>query len=435
MKLTIVGMDFVGLVNAVGFAEKGHQVFCLDSDKKKIAALRKNEVTINSEYKLADILKKNDFNIRFTSEYRDAIYDSSVIMLAIEPIEKDSGKIDLSPLYQCAKECCRFINRDVTVIIRTTVPVGTNRDLKDFMMTVTERKYNIDVVSNPEFLSQGSAVKDMLSPSRIVVGVSTKRSQAVMKELYKDFESPILFVSPESAELIKYASNSYLAVKLSYINEIADLCDKVGADIQEVSFGIGLDPRIGTKYLSSGVGFGGPALTLDTKVMQQLAIDKEVKLSILDAALEVNEHRSEALIEKIKSVIGHISGYRFAVLGLSYKGNTDDIRKSPAFKFIEDLLKEEGRIIAYDTNSTLAFKKKMKSDQHLDYANSLEEALRTCDYAVFLNESDEFKKLTNEQIVEYMKRPVVFDGKAVLNPYQLPDVQYYAIGKRIRGKN
>lgn len=432
MKLTIVGMDFEGLVNVVGFAEKGHQVFGLDSDKKKIAALRKNEVTINNESKLGEILQKNDYNIRFTSEYRDAIYDASVIMFAIEPLEKETGRIDLSPLYQCAKECCRFISRDVVVIIRTTVPVGTNRELKEFMMAITDKKYNIDVVSNPEFLSQGTAIKDMLSPSRIVVGVSTKRAQNVMKELYQNFEAPLLFVSPESAELIKYASNSYLAVKLSYINEIADLCDKVGADIQEVSFGIGLDPRIGTKYLSSGVGFGGPALTLDTKVMQQLGKDKEVSLSILDAALQVNERRSEALINKIKSVIGNISGHRFAVLGLAYKGNTDDVRKSPAFSFIEALLREEGRIIAYDTNSTLAFKKKMKSDQHLDYATSLEEALRTCDYAVFLNESEEFKKLTNEQIVEYMKKPIIFDGKAVLNPYQLPDVSYYAIGKRIR---
>lgn len=434
MKLTIVGMDFVGLVNAVGFAEKGHQVFCVDSDKKKIAALRKNEVNINSEYKLQDILKKNDYNIRFTSEFRDAIYDASVIMLAVEPVEKESGKIDLSPLYQTAKECCRFISQDVTVIIRTTVPVGTNRELKEFMTMITDKKFNIDVVSNPEFLSQGTAVKDMLSPSRIVVGVSTKKAQLVMKELYAGFESPILFVSPESAELIKYASNSYLAVKLSYINEIADLCDKVGADIQEVSFGIGLDPRIGTKYLSSGVGFGGPALSLDTKVLQQLGKEKDVELSILNSAIKVNERRAEALINKIKSVIGHISGYRFAVLGLSYKGNTDDIRKSPAFAFIDALLKEEGRIIAYDTNSTLAFKKKMKSDQHLDYATSLEEALRTCDYAVFLNDSEEFRQLTNDQIVEYMKRPIVFDGKAVLNPYQLSNVQYYAIGKRIRSK-
>lgn len=434
MKLTIVGMDFVGLVNAVGFAEKGHQVFGLDGDKKKIAALRRNEINISNEYKLSDILQKNDYNIRFTSEYRDAIYDASVIMLAVEPIEKETGRIDLSPLYQAAKECCRFINHDVTVIIRTTVPVGTNRELKEYMMAITEKKYNIDVVSNPEFLSQGTAVKDMLSPSRIVVGVSTKKAQQVMKELYQGFESPLLFVSPESAELIKYASNSYLAVKLSYINEIADLCDKVGADIQEVSFGIGLDPRIGTKYLASGVGFGGPALTLDTKVMQQLAQDKEVELSILNAALKVNDKRSEALIQKIKSVMGQIAGHRFAVLGLSYKGNTDDVRKSPAFNFIEALLQEEGRIIAYDTNSTLQFKKKMKSDQHLDYATSLEEALRTCDCAVFLNESDEFKKLTNEQIVEYMKNPLVFDGKAVLNPYALPDVQYYAIGKRVKRK-
>ena len=435
MKLTIVGMDFVGLVTAIGFAEKGHQVFCLDSDKKKIAALRKNELPITNDEKLSEILEKNDSNIRFTSEYRDAIYDANVIMLAIEPVEKEEGRVDLSPLFQCAKECCRFISQDVVVIIRSTVPVGTNRELKEFMTTLTDKKFNIDVVSNPEFLSQGNAVKDMLTPSRIVVGLSTRKAQSVMKELYKGFEAPLLFVSPESAELIKYASNSYLAVKLSFINEVADLCDKVGADIQEVSFGIGLDPRIGTKYLSSGLGFGGPSLTTDTRVIQHLAQDKGVELSILRSAVKVNEGRSKALVEKIKSVIGDISGHRFAVLGLSYKGNIDDIRKSPAFDFIEELLKEESRIIAYDANSTLAFKKKMKSDQHLDYATSLEEALRTCDYAVFLNESDEFKQLTNEQIVEYMKKPIVFDGKAVLNPYKLPDVHYYAIGKKIKNKN
>ena len=248
MKITIVGMDFVGLVNAVGFAEKGHQVFALDSDKKKIAALRRNEVTKN-ENKLEEILERNDYNIRFTSEYRDSIYDANVIMFCLEAKEKEPGIVDLSPLFNSAKEACKFIHQDVTVIIRTTVPVGTNRELKQFMEANLLDKYNVDVVSNPEFLSQGTAMKDMLSPSRIVVGVSTKEAQLVMKELYKGFDAPILFVSPESAELIKYAANSYLAVKLSYINEIADLCDKVGADIQQVSFGIGLDPRIGNKYV------------------------------------------------------------------------------------------------------------------------------------------------------------------------------------------
>ena len=161
MKLTIVGMDFVGLVTAIGFAEKGHQVFCLDSDKKKIAALRKNELPITNDEKLSEILEKNDSNIRFTSEYRDAIYDANVIMLAIEPVEKEEGRVDLSPLFQCAKECCRFISQDVVVIIRSTVPVGTNRELKEFMTTLTDKKFNIDVVSNPEFLSQGNAVKDL----------------------------------------------------------------------------------------------------------------------------------------------------------------------------------------------------------------------------------------------------------------------------------
>lgn len=429
MKITIVGMDFVGLVNAVGFAEKGHQVFALDSDKKKIAALRRNEV-FKYENKLEEILIRNDSNIRFTSEYRDSIYDANVIMFCIESKEKEPGVVDLSPLYNSAKEACKYIHQDVTVIIRTTVPVGTNRELKEIMENNLAEKYKVEVVSNPEFLSQGTAMKDMLSPSRIVIGVTSKESQMVMKELYRGFEAPILFVSPESAELIKYAANSYLAIKLSYINEIADLCDKVGADIQQVSFGIGLDPRIGNKYLSSGVGFGGPALPQDTKVLQNIAKLNGVELSLVDAAVKVNDSRSTALIRKIKSIVGTCQGKKFAVLGLSYKGNTDDIRESPAFKVIDELLKEDAKVVAYDSNSTTLFRKKMKSDQHLVYANTLEEALRTCDYAVFLNESEEFKKLTNDEIIEFMKKPVVFDGKAVLNPYQLPGVTYYAIGKK-----
>lgn len=433
MKITIVGMDFVGLVNAVGFAEKGHQVFALDSDKKKIAAFRRNEVFRN-EYKLEDILAKNDVNIRFTSEYRDAIYDSNVIMFCIETKEKDRepGVLDLTPLYSVAKECARFINQDVTLIIRTTVPVGTNKHFKEFVEECVDHRFNIDVVSNPDFLSQGTAIKDMLSPSRIVVGVSTKEAQKVMKELYAGFDSPLLFVSPESAELIKYASNCYLAVKLSYINEIADLCDAVGADIKEVSFGIGLDPRIGNKYLASGVGFGGPSLPQDTNVMREMAQEHNVDLQILNAAVRVNSSRPLALIKKIKSIIGSCAGKKFAVLGLAYKGNTDDIRESPAFKVIENLLKEDAKVIAYDSNSTNAFRKKMKSDQHLVYANTLEEALRTCDYAIFLNESEEFKSLKAEEIIEFMKHPIVFDGKAVLNPYQLQGVTYYAIGKKVR---
>lgn len=429
MKITIVGMDFVGLVNAVGFAEKGHQVFALDSDKKKIAALRRNEV-FKYENKLEEILIRNDGNIRFTSEYRDSIYDANVIMFCIETKEKEPGVVDLTPLYNSAKEACKYIHQDVTVIIRTTVPVGTNRELKQFMENNLLDKYNVDVVSNPEFLSQGTAMKDMLSPSRIVIGVATKEAQIVMKELYRGFEAPILFVSPESAELIKYAANSYLAVKLSYINEIADLCDKVGADIQQVSFGIGLDPRIGNKYLSSGVGFGGPALPQDTKVLQNIAKMNGVELSLVDAAVKVNDNRSAALIRKIKSVVGTCQGKKFAVLGLSYKGNTDDIRESPAFKVIDELLREDAKVVAYDSTSTTLFRKKMKSDQHLVYANTLEEALRTCDYAIFLNESEEFKKITNAEIVDFMKKPIVFDGKAVLNPYQLPGVTYYAIGKK-----
>ena len=429
MKITIVGMDFVGLVNAVGFAEKGHQVFALDSDKKKIAALRRNEV-FKYENKLEEILIRNDSNIRFTSEYRDSIYDANVIMFCIESKEKEPGVVDLSPLYNSAKEACKYIHQDVTVIIRTTVPVGTNRELKEFMENNLAEKYKVEVVSNPEFLSQGTAMKDMLSPSRIVIGVTSKESQMVMKELYRGFEAPILFVSPESAELIKYAANSYLAIKLSYINEIADLCDKLGADIQQVSFGIGLDPRIGNKYLSSGVGFGGPALPQDTKVLQNIAKLNGVELSLVDAAVKVNDSRSTALIRKIKSIVGTCQGKKFAVLGLSYKGNTNDIRESPAFKVIDELFKEDAKVVAYDSNSTTLFRKKMKSDQHLVYANTLEEALRTCDYAVFLNESEEFKKLTNDEIIEFMKKPVVFDGKAVLNPYQLPGVTYYAIGKK-----
>ncbi len=429
MKITVIGIGFTGLVNAIGFAAKGHEVFALDPDKKKIAALRRNETNI-IEYKLQEELEKNADRIRFTSEFRDAVYGAHVLVICNEVYEREPGKCDLTGFFITLKECCRHIQNEVVVVIRSTVPVGTNSEVKDFMSNLTNHKYNIHVVSNPVFISQGTAMKDMLQPARIVVGLTSRTAQLTMKELYAGFDCPLLVVSPESAELIKYASNAYLAVKVSYINEIADICEHMNADIQEVSVGIGLDPRIGPKYLSSGIGFGGPWLTQDTRVLMQTAKDKGVKLRVLDAAMRANERRPSRLIKKLKQVFGEdISTKRFAVLGLSYKGNTDDIRQSPANKVVDELIKENCRIVAYDSTATSAFRKKMKTDPRIAYANTLDEALKTCDAAIFLNESKEFKALTNDEIVEYMKRPIVFDFKGVLNPYVLKDVEYYAIGK------
>lgn len=430
MKVTVVGIGFVGLVNAIGFAEKGHEVFALDSDKKNIASLRRGETNFVEPH-LQEQLMKNADHIRFTSEYRDAVYGANMLIICNEITDDGEGHCDLTGFYNTLKECCKHVQNDITVVIRSTVPVGTNRDVKDFMTNITNHKFKIDVVSNPEFIAQGTAMRDMLQPSRIVCGVTSRNAQLMMKELYENFDCKLLIVSPESAELIKYASNAYLAVKVSYINEIADICEAVHADIQEVSYGIGLDPRIGPKYLSSGIGFGGPWLTQDTRVLMQTAKDNNVKLRVLDAAMRANDRRPSRLIKKLKQVYGDdLSTKRFAVLGLSYKGNTDDIRQSPANKVIAELLKEDCRIIAYDSIATSAFRKKMKSDQHIAYANTLDEALKTCDAAIFLNQSKEFQDLTNEQFVEYMRNPVVFDFKGVLNPYVLKDVEYYAIGKK-----
>lgn len=434
MKITIVGIGFVGLVNALGFTAMGHSVFALDSDKKKIAALRKCETSI-SENKLPEYLQKYGKEIRFTSEYRDAIYGADIVVMCSEILEKEAGVCDLTPFYTTLRECAKHIQNDVTIVIRSTVPVGTNAEVKEYLGNLVNHKYRINVVSNPDFCAQGTAMKDMLQPARIVLGLSSKEAQEAMKILYRGFNAPMLIVSPESAELIKYASNAYLAVKLSYINEIADLCDSVGADIQEVSYGIGLDPRIGGKFLYSGIGFGGPSLPQDTRVLANIAQENNVSLSVLNAAMKVNDRRPSQTITKIKKVLGeNLSDKRFAILGLSYKGNTDDIRQSPAFKVIDELLKEDCRIIAFDPMSTAAFRKKMRSDPHIAYANTLDEALKTCDVAIFLNESEEFKKLTNEDFINYMKKPIVFDGKGVLNPYQLKDVIYFAVGKRLRRK-
>lgn len=434
MKVTVVGIGFVGLVNAIGYASKGHEVFALDSDKRNVAALRKGETNFVEPHLQEELIKNRD-NIRFTSEYRDAVYNADTLIICNEITDDEKGHCDLTGFYNTLKECCKHINNDVTVVIRSTVPVGTNREVKSFMMNITNQKHRIDVVSNPEFISQGTALKDMLEPSRIVCGLTSRAAQLKMKELYKAFESTLLIVSPESAELIKYASNAYLAVKVSYINEIADLCESLHADIQEVSYGIGLDPRIGPKYLSSGIGFGGPWLTQDTRVLMETAKNNDVKLRVLDAAMRANDRRPSRLIKKLKQVYGdNLSTKRFAVLGLSYKGNTGDIRQSPANKVIAELLKEDCRIICYDSLSTSTFRKKMKADQHIAYAQSLDEALKTCDAAIFLTESQEFKDLTNSQFLEYMKHPIVFDFKGVLNPYALTDVEYYAIGKKPRRK-
>ena len=372
--------------------------------------------------------------ILFTTNLNEALDKANVVFICVNtPENSKTGAADLTAIMKSTESVAKTMNskNDFVLVIRSTVPVGTNREVKSFMMNITNQKHRIDVVSNPEFISQGTALKDMLEPSRIVCGLTSRAAQLKMKELYKAFESTLLIVSPESAELIKYASNAYLAVKVSYINEIADLCESLHADIQEVSYGIGLDPRIGPKYLSSGIGFGGPWLTQDTRVLMETAKNNDVKLRVLDAAMRANDRRPSRLIKKLKQVYGDdLSTKRFAVLGLSYKGNTDDIRQSPANKVIAELLKEDCRIIAYDSIATSAFRKKMKSDQHIAYANTLDEALKTCDAAIFLNQSKEFQDLTNEQFVEYMRNPVVFDFKGVLNPYVLKDVEYYAICKK-----
>ena len=430
MKIVVAGTGYVGLVTAVCLSEIGHHVTCVDVNQEKIDILNKGKSPI-FEPGLEELMTKNKERLTYTLDYEKAYRDADVIFIGVGTPEKKDGSANLSYVYQVAKEIAQNVENDVIVVVKSTVPIGTNKKIEKYIKENLKNDIKMEVVSNPEFLSQGTAVKDTLHAQRIVIGVTSKHAENIMRQVYDGFQQEYLITDRESAEMVKYASNDFLALKISYINEIANLCEIVGANIQDVAKGMGMDARIGNKFLNAGIGYGGSCFPKDTKALNWLANYNDYELKTIKAAIEVNENQKLKLIKKAKKYYESLEGLNIAVLGLTFKPNTDDLREAPSLTNIPILLEERANIKAYDPVGENNFKKNYPNE--IIYCSSIEETLKDADICFIFTEWDEIKKLDVTLYTKLMKTPIVLDGR---NCYDLEimkkqNIIYESIGRKI----
>jgi UDPglucose 6-dehydrogenase len=423
MKITVTGAGYVGLVTAVCFAEAGHHVTCLDTQKAKIEMLEKGHVPF-FEPGLESLLEKNlsRGQLSFTIDPKQAYFDAELIFIAVGTPEKRDGSVDLSYIYAASYTIAHNIENDVIVCIKSTVPVGTNDKIKQIFLKSKPPHLQVDIVANPEFLREGSAIMDFFLADRIIVGVDTPETSSIMEQLFLPLKIPILFTDQKSAEMIKYASNAFLATKISFINEIANICEKVGANIDEVAYGIGMDKRIGQSFLQAGIGYGGSCFPKDTKALVQLAGNVHHPFELLESVIKVNQHQHSLLVLKAKEIVGTLTGKKAALLGLAFKPETDDIREAVSLTIVKELLEEGASITAYDPIAIPNAHKLLGNS--IEYTTNICEALNGADFAVIATEWDQIKHLPLDIYASYMKNPIILDGR---NCYSIKEIQQYPI--------
>ena len=411
MKITVAGTGYVGLVTAVCFADKGHSVTCVDIDENKIALLNSGKSPI-FETGLEDLMAKNGERLTFTTERELAYSDADVIFIGVGTPERLDSSADLSFVYAVADEIVAHAKHDTVVVVKSTVPIGTNAAIDEYMNSKAPDGVHFEIVSNPEFLAQGTAVRDTLCPSRIIIGSSDQSACDTMLKLYEGFDAPKLVMGRESAEMVKYASNDFLALKISYINEIANLCEIVGADIESVSKGMGFDARIGSSFLRAGIGYGGSCFPKDTKALHWLAHINNYEIKTVKAAIEVNERQKLRLYEKSKNYYRSLRGLNVAVLGLTFKPGTDDLREAPSLVNIPVFLEDGANIRAWDPVGEARFRQLYPQ---LDYCKTIDEAVENADICFIFTEWDDICSYPPEKFVRLMNKPIVLDGRNCLD--------------------
>jgi UDPglucose 6-dehydrogenase len=432
MNIAMIGTGYVGLVSGTCFAEFGIHVTCVDNDTKKIAALEAGKIPIY-EPGLEEMVKKNvrEGRLCFTTDLKDAIEKSLVIFIAVGTPRHNDGSADLSYVEAVAKDIGRYMNGYKVVVDKSTVPVGTAKWVEGIIRKHQSGRHTVDVASNPEFLREGSAIEDFMRPNRVVIGTQSEQAQAILKDLYKPLyliETPILFTSVETAELTKYASNAFLATKISFINEIANLCEKVGADVHDVARGMGLDRRIGGKFLHAGPGYGGSCFPKDTSALAQLADEHGAELKIVKSVIEVNDSQKKTMVSKIESAVGELQGMTIGVLGLSFKPNTDDMRESPSLVIIDGLEKKGARVRAFDPEAMEAARPMLNG---VDYCEDAYEVADGSDALVLLTEWNQFRMLDMAKIKSLLRAPVVIDLRNIYEPEAMREMgfTYVCVGR------
>ncbi len=447
MRIAVVGTGYVGLVTGTCFAETGNQVTCIDIDKLKVDKLSNGQITIY-EPGLEKIFLRNlkEGRLRFTTSLAEGINDATIIFLALPTPPGEDGSADLKYILGVAGELGKLLKpQEFKVIVdKSTVPVGTADKVRDaILQNALTSSYNREsledafaVVSNPEFLREGVAVEDFMKPDRVVVGTSDERARKIMNDLYAPFVrsgNPIIFMDEKSAELTKYAANSFLAVKISFMNEIARLCEKLGADVDMVRKGIGSDERIGRRFLFPGIGYGGSCFPKDVQALVKSATEVNYKFEILNAVMKVNEEQKLFLVPKIKSYFqGDLSGKHFAMWGLSFKPNTDDIREAPALYMIRELLAAGATVTAFDPEGMHNVKIQTELGSKIQFAENQYDALKGADALIVATEWSEFRTPEFEKISSMLKNKVIFDGRNVYDTAQMKQLGFYyeSVGRK-----
>lgn len=429
MDICVVGTGYVGLVCGVCLAELGNNVINVDIDSKKIEKLKKGIVPIY-EPGLKDLLKRNmeQGRIEFTTVFKDIIKKSTVFFIAVGTPPGENHEADLSAVKAVAKTIAENMEEYKIIVNKSTVPIGTADMVKKIIKENQKNPIEFDVVSNPEFLREGEAVNDFLMPDRIVIGIENGKAKQIMEEIYKGIartDKPIMYTNVKSAELIKYASNAMLATRISFMNELSHLCEKTGADIKEVAKGMGLDSRIGPRFLQAGAGYGGSCFPKDVQALVQTMKEHKCDAKIIDAVEEVNQKQKMSLIPKIKKLIPELNGKTIGIWGLAFKPKTDDMREAPSIVIIEELQKVGAKIKAFDPESEESAKKILKN---IEYCKNPYETVSGCDALVIVTEWNEFRTLDKGKIKELMKTPNVIDGRNVYEPKIMKGLGFNYIG-------
>ena len=449
-KIAVVGTGYVGLVAGVCFAEVGHQVTCVDIDEDKINLMRQGISPIY-ETGLEELMQRNYAagRIEYTTDYESAYKDVDAIFIGVGTPEQPDGSADLSNIATVARQIAETIEKDCLVVVKSTVPVGTNDKVEQFIYDFLPhnggkitgngsgfgKNIRVEVASNPEFLAQGSAVHDTMHAARIIIGTESKWAEEMLMNIYRPFNLPIVSVSRRSAEMIKYASNDFLALKISYMNDIANLCELVGADIQDVAEGMSYDERIGSKFLNAGVGFGGSCFPKDTKALEYLARQNGYELRTIKAAIDVNQDQKTVLYKKACRRLITFDGLKVAVLGLTFKPGTDDLREAPSLDNISLLLAQGADIYAYDPVGINNFKKKYPEGRNgrgsITYIKNPEKTLKDANVCFIFTEWEEIRAVRPNIYKSLMRTPLVYDGRNIYNVEDMykARVEYYSIGR------
>ncbi|MCR6855253.1 UDP-glucose/GDP-mannose dehydrogenase family protein [Paenibacillus jamilae] len=432
MNIAVVGTGYVGLVTGVCLSEINHQVICIDTDEEKV---RKMQSGVSPIYEpgLDELMQKNikKGTLHFSSNHQQGFRNAEIIFIAVGTPQLPDGSANLQYVETVAKSIAKYVQKDVIVVTKSTVPVGTNDFVKKTILDNLEKDVKVRIASNPEFLREGSAIQDTFQGDRIVIGTEDEETAKILEGMYHSFGLPVFKTDIYSSEMIKYASNAFLATKISFINEISNICEKLGANVEDVAGGMGMDHRIGRAFLNAGIGYGGSCFPKDTEALVQIAGGVEHDFHLLKSVIEVNNSQQAQIVEKVKARMKNLAGKKIAMLGLAFKPNTDDMREAASIVIANKLIKEGAKVIAYDPIAMESAKKVLP--QEVVYVDSLDKCLEGAEATIIVTEWEEFKSMDLNKFRSLVKNAILFDGRNCFNLKVMEEqcVEYYSVGRPV----